>query len=112
MFNINSFFIFAFPVIPHIESFNFPNNTHSGQTVQVMCFVSEGDTPLELYWSFQGQTLSPHEGVSIIKLGLKGSLLLLDPVYEMQAGSYICTARNRAGTSYYAAVLFVNGMTS
>lgn len=73
------------------------------------CFVTEGDTPVTIFWSFEGSKLVAEEGVSFISVGLKGSLLVIDPVTEERTGNYSCTAENAAGSVVYGARLAVNG---
>lgn len=97
-------------MLPRIESFHFPQNLHSGQVVQVSCFVSEGDTPVKLFWSFNGSKLRPSEEVNFYKVGKKGSLLVIDPLTEQHTGNYTCTAQNRAGSVDFTARLSVNGI--
>ncbi|KAJ8967482.1 hypothetical protein NQ314_002796 [Rhamnusium bicolor] len=95
-------------VLPHIVPFSFGDSAvYSGQTTQVTCLVSEGDVPLELTWSFEGNYVDSQNGVSTTKVGKKASLLLIDSVTEGQAGNYTCTAKNRAGSVLYTASLNV-----
>lgn len=96
-------------MLPRIEPFHFPENLHSGQTVQVSCYVSEGDIPVKLYWSFNGAKLLPSEQVDFYEVGKKGSTLAIDPLTEQQTGNYTCTAQNRAGSVDFTARLSVNG---
>lgn len=97
-------------MLPRIESFHFPENLHSGQAVQVSCFVSEGDTPIKLFWSFNGVKMRPTDDVNFYKVGKKGSLLVIDPLTEQHSGNYTCTAQNRAGSVDFTARLSVNGI--
>lgn len=97
--------------MPHIVPFNFGDTAiYSGQTTQVTCLVSEGDTPLVLAWSFEGNFIDSQNGFSTTKIGQKASLLLIDSVTEEQAGNYTCTAKNNAGSVSYTAELNVYGI--
>lgn len=96
-------------MLPRIEPFHFPESLYSGQVVQISCFVTEGDTPVKLFWRFNGEKLSSTEQVNFYKVGKKGSLLVIDPVTEEHTGNYTCTAQNRAGTIDYSARLSVHG---
>ncbi|XP_018577220.1 Down syndrome cell adhesion molecule-like protein Dscam2 isoform X8 [Anoplophora glabripennis] len=96
-------------VLPRIVPFSFGDTAiYSGQTTQVTCLVSEGDTPLVLTWSFEGNFIDSQNGFSTTKIGQKASLLLIDSATEEQAGNYTCTAKNRAGSVSYTAELNVH----
>lgn len=73
------------------------------------CLVSSGDQPLDVLWTFDGQTVTRLAGVTTQAVGRKGSLLLIDPVAENHRGNYTCTVRNRAGSANYSATLRING---
>lgn len=94
------------PVSPRIIPFDFGSSPlYSGQSVQVTCLVSEGDSPLEVFWNFNGSS----KGVSTHKLGSKGSSLLIDDVDFEHRGNYTCYAKNIAGIISYSATLNVFG---
>lgn len=71
--------------------------------------MTEGDTPVKLFWSFNGEKLLASEQVHFYRVGKKGSLLDIDPVTEEQTGNYSCTAKNKAGSVEFTARLSVNG---
>lgn len=96
-------------VLPRIEPFHFPENLHSGQAVQVSCFVTEGDTPVKLSWRVNGKKLLATEQINFYNVRKKGSLLLIDPLTEEQTGNYTCAAENKAGSVDFTAQLSVNG---
>lgn len=75
------------------------------------CFVSEGDTPLDIYWSFRGRSLNSKDGITVTKIGKKTSILLIESVNERQRGNYTCTAKNRAGYVHFTTPLFVYGIS-
>lgn len=82
-----------------------------GAPAQVQCFVSEGDSPLQITWAFHGEDMTSRAqtGVSTMKLGQRGNLLMIDSVTPEHMGNYTCTARNNAGVANYTAELVVNG---
>ncbi|XP_056643974.1 cell adhesion molecule Dscam2 isoform X2 [Diorhabda sublineata] len=95
-------------VLPHIAPFSFGTSAiYSGQTTQVTCLVTEGDTPLNISWSFQGRYVDPQNVISTTKIGQKANLLLIDSVTESQAGNYTCIAANKAGSVSFTASLNV-----
>ena len=118
-FLIYSLYLFKIPcklqVGPKIVDFNFGSESLlSGTSAQVQCFVSEGDTPLQITWAFHGtdMTTRTQSGVSTMKLGQKSSVLMIDSVTSEHAGNYTCTARNAAASANYTAELIVNGLWS
>lgn len=101
--------IILFLVLPRIIPFNFPENIQTNTAVQVTCLASEGDPPLDLFWSFRGKSASSRKGISTIRISPKGSILLIDPVSDDHSGNYTCTIRNQAGVGSYTTALSVNG---
>lgn len=102
-----------FLVPPRIAPFNFDEPIYSGQSTQVTCLVSEGDTPLNISWWFQksdNSKLVPlPSGVSVNKMGSKLSMLFIETASSYFVGSYACVVENRAGSSKYTSALNVHG---
>lgn len=102
-----------FPVFtavkPFITPFGFEENNFAGGAVQVNCFVSQGDSPLKIHWSFHGATLSTHLGMSTSRIGERTSLLTIDSLMAAHSGNYTCTAENAAGSTSYTTNLVVSG---
>lgn len=96
-------------VLPRIVPFHFDVPIFAGQATQVTCQVSEGDSPLDITWSFQGTDLSSQMGISTAKFGRKTSVLVIDPANSGHRGNYTCTVRNPAGYVNYTASLDVHG---
>lgn len=97
-------------MLPHIVPFSFgesPINT--GRTTQVTCLVSEGDVPLKFSWKFNQNPIDLRTSLSTMKIGAKGSLLLIDAVNEENAGNYTCQVSNFAGVTEYTTSLDVYG---
>lgn len=65
---------------------------------------------MEINWSYNGTDASSQHGVSVVKTGRKGSTLVIDTALASHRGNYTCTARNKAGTTHYTAVLNVHGI--
>lgn len=81
----------------------------AGQSAQVACSVSEGDSPLELSWTFDGPQDVFGLGVSVVNIGAKTSLLSIDNTDSVHRGNYTCRVANRAGRASYTAGLNVHG---
>lgn len=79
---------------------------------QIQCIVTEGDSPLQIAWTMQGQT--PHSnasasGVNTLRVGERSSLLIIESVTAKDSGLYTCTVSNKGGTASQEAELVVNG---
>lgn len=100
-------------VPPRIVPFSFDEPIFSGQSAQITCLVSEGDTPLNISWWFHESDelpLSPlPNGISVNKMGNKLSMLFIENTSSYFAGHYVCLVENRAGRSKYTASLNVHG---
>lgn len=96
-------------VLPHILPFSPEEEINSGESIQLTCHVSKGDRPLKITWSFYGEELSSHLGISTTKIGDRTSLLSIPSAMAAHSGNYTCTAINSAGSSTYTAAVHVNG---
>lgn len=97
-------------VQPRILPFSFGDSPiFAGQSVQVSCFVTEGDHPLNISWHFDSSHNFDTLGIITSKIGKKTSLLSIDFVTAQHTGKYICTASNHAGFSQFSAFLKING---
>lgn len=75
----------------------------------MMCHISKGDVPLEVYWEHNGHKLSRELG-TFTKVGERSSVLMLPSVTDAHSGNYTCIAKNRAGTASYTTVLKITGI--
>lgn len=105
------FYHFSFIlVLPRIEPVHIANRIRAGETAQITCLVSQGDSPIDISWSFQGSELSNQKGIYTSKIGKKLSVLMIDPITSLHTGNYTCTVRNPAGTVNYTTSLNVFGI--
>ena len=106
----------------HFKHWNFPTEPpilmpltfgkdvlNEGQFAQLICIVTEGDEPLTISWSLQGEIVSSEAGLTTTALGTRTSMLTIQSVGYRHSGTYTCTATNKAGSSFQSAVLKVNG---
>jgi hypothetical protein len=109
------FFFFKFGVVPpRIEPFSFGDGDDSleaGSPASVKCFVTTGDLPMSIRWSFHGQSVSSERGITTAGVGKRLSVLMVDSVAEHHVGNYTCTASNSAGHHEFTARLLVNGQS-
>lgn len=95
--------------MPHINPFSFEEEANSGDSVQLTCHVSKGDLPLTIKWLHNNKQIYSHLGVMSNKIGDRISLLTIGHVKDLNSGEYKCIAENRAGSTNYSTILFVNG---
>jgi hypothetical protein len=83
-----------------------------GQIITVPCGVIEGDRPISLHWTFNGNPITPRMGVTVVNLGERSVILSMSSVQAAHAGVYTCTAKNLAGIDRLSAELVVKGTLS
>lgn len=97
-------------MLPRILPFTFGDSPiYAGQSAQVTCFVLEGDTPLDISWTFNGSKSFKHLGITTAKVGQKTSLLLIEGAGSQHRGQYTCRAENPAGGVNFTTHLEING---
>lgn len=74
-----------------------------------MCMVPDGDTPIEIKWTFEGKELSPVMGYNVGRVGARMSILYFKPVSQEYGGAYACVASNPSGNDTHEAILRVHG---
>lgn len=102
---------YSLAVPPQVAPFTISEEPANwGDQVSAVCNVMKGDLPIEILWTFKGETIKSetHPGIHISKTK-KNSLLSIDSVSGYHAGEYSCIASNLVGTSIRTAVLSVNG---
>lgn len=82
---------------------------HSGKDVQLVCYVGDGDTPLNIRWHFHGKEVSHTMGVSTMKLGTRSNILNIESTTHGHSGVYTCVASNEAGEDRASSTLIVHG---
>lgn len=117
MFLSLSLFFFCFylhhkllTVLPKLLPFSFGDEPASlGESTTVQCSISLGDLPVKFSWLLNNKTARNIDGVNIVQLGKKTSVLSIDSLTEIHAGTYTCLATNKAGAASHHAQLVVNG---
>lgn len=95
--------------MPRIVPFEFKKPIFAGQSAQVTCLVSEGDTPMDISWSFESSVPFTEIGISTHKFGYQGSVLLIAETNASHQGRYTCSVKNNAGTANFSTLLDVHG---
>lgn len=77
------------------------------------CSVSDGDLPLSIRWSFNGEPIANNDASdaerSVTPMGRRSSVLTIESVAARHAGRYECRAENAAGSASWATELKVIG---
>lgn len=91
--------------------FTFGEDSFSpGDSTGVQCIVTKGDSPVQISWLFNNETLkNGQNGVNIINISAKTSLLNIASINDMNRGVYTCQAKNLAGIAEDGSELKVNG---
>lgn len=71
--------------------------------------VPNGDLPLTIEWTLNGESVKQFPQISLSKSGRRGSMLTIESVSDNLAGNYTCFASNKAGFYQHTAELHVNG---
>lgn len=79
-----------------------------GQLVRIMCIVTSGDLPLELYWLKDGYPLALSVYQKIDEYTL---MLSIRKANMVDSGNYTCFAKNKAGESIKSSALRVKGLS-
>ncbi|KAI5751952.1 hypothetical protein M8J77_012420 [Diaphorina citri] len=95
-------------VPPRIIPFSFEEPIFAGESAQVTCLISQGDSPMNISWKFSGAEDLAALGIAVQSLGRKGSHLLIDAAGSQHRGNYSCFVNNIAGTIHYTTSLNVH----
>lgn len=98
-----------FLVPPRIVPFSFEEPIFAGQSIQVSCSITAGDSPIQIDWKFAGADVPQNFGIEVQSVGRRGSVLIFDSADSKHGGNYTCSATNVAGTVHYSATLNVHG---
>ncbi|XP_036333536.1 Down syndrome cell adhesion molecule-like protein Dscam2 isoform X44 [Rhagoletis pomonella] len=97
-------------VPPSIMPFSFGDEPiNNGENAGVQCMIQKGDTPITIKWTLNSRPIiNGEEGITILKLSPKTSVLNIAAVEQYHRGLFKCIAENKAGSSFYASELKVN----
>lgn len=90
--------------------FTFEGEANTGDSTQLTCYVSKGDTPLKIKWYLNDNEISSLSGITTIPIGVRTNLLTINSLQPEHAGNYTCVAFNKGGKTSHSAVLLINGI--
>lgn len=100
-----------FSVPPKIRPFDFGiDPIHASEPVSAICFVTKGDSPVEIKWFLNGQEIFNQYDIIVSKIALKVSQLTIESSTAIHRGEYTCTAKNNAGVAKQSSYLNINGI--
>lgn len=82
------------------------------QYVTLSCTISDGDLPLNMFWTINRHPVTAESNVLVSKLGKRSSVLTIESVQAHHAGNYTCHAENLAGSTSYSTELKVIGLSA
>lgn len=72
--------------------------------------IVKGDLPINIRWTLNERPIvSGENGITVVKLSAKTSVLNMASVEKEHRGIVKCIAENQAGTAEYSSELSVNG---
>ncbi|XP_064216097.1 Down syndrome cell adhesion molecule isoform X34 [Tribolium castaneum] len=95
-------------VLPYILPFDFDGEANTGDSTQLTCYVSKGDTPVNITWTLNGREIDLDLGITTTLIGSRTNLLTINAVQPSHSGIYTCTACNKGGSAVHSAELFIN----
>jgi len=97
-------------VLPQIVPFSAGEDPiNAGEVVSFQCTILKGDSPISIYWLFNGTEIENGEEVIISKIGKKISTLSIESARANHVGEYTCVAKNAAGATNFTTQLLING---
>uniref|UniRef100_A0A1A9V522 Ig-like domain-containing protein n=1 Tax=Glossina austeni TaxID=7395 RepID=A0A1A9V522_GLOAU len=97
-------------VPPQIIPFAFgeePVNT--GENAGLQCMIQKGDIPINIKWTLNSRPIvNGEEGITLLKLSPKTSILNIANVAQHHRGLFKCIAENKAGSAFHTSELKVN----
>ncbi|ALC40838.1 Dscam, partial [Drosophila busckii] len=102
--------LLAVNVPPSLAPFSFGDEpVNTGENAGVQCMVQKGDVPITIKWTLNSRPIvNGEEGITILKLSPKTSVLNIAAVEQYHSGLFKCIAENLAGSSYTSSELKVN----
>ncbi|GAB6020816.1 Down syndrome cell adhesion molecule-like protein 1 [Chamberlinius hualienensis] len=95
-------------VAPKIVPFQFQDESLlEGVFARVSCVVYQGDLPIDVKWSKDGQIIQNINGVNVRTVDDFTSILTIDHVKVEHSGNYSCMANNSAASAVHVAQLVV-----
>ncbi|XP_039227472.1 Down syndrome cell adhesion molecule-like protein Dscam2 isoform X8 [Drosophila yakuba] len=97
-------------VPPSIAPLSFGDDpVNTGENAGVQCMVQKGDVPITIKWTLNSRPIiNGEEGITILKLSPKTSVLNIAAVEQDHRGVFKCIAENKAGSSFTTSELKVN----
>ncbi|XP_037801822.1 Down syndrome cell adhesion molecule-like protein Dscam2 [Penaeus monodon] len=96
-------------VPPRLAPMVFPAGTRAGMRAQATCLVQEGDQPVSLSWTKDGQPIDPQLDVRFSQLDVFTSIIVIERATAAHSGNYTCAATNPARTATTTGPLTVSG---
>ena len=93
------------PAPPRIRLEPARQEVRAGDSADVNCVAESGDPPIDTSWEKEGS----EGGAMPASVTVSGGLMRFTAIAVSDAGRYVCTARNAAGTARATAEVIVHG---
>lgn len=105
---------FLVPIVaPIITPISVEPQVFAGETIQLNCFISRGDSPVSISWFLNGEKISMRGPlISTTQVGSRTSLLTITSATAWHSGDYTCVAENQGGRTNYTVSLLVHGISA
>lgn len=98
-------------VPPIILPFAVEDLLNTGDSTGVSCTIVKGDLPINIKWTLNDSpVVNGENGVTIVKLSARASLMSIASVEEHHRGTVKCIAKNQAGADEYSTEMRVHGI--
>lgn len=100
-------------VPPEIMPFTFGYESfNTGDSTGIQCIIVKGDLPINIKWIRNNSpVVSGEDGIVVMKMSTKNSILNIASVDEAHRGFFKCVAENMAGFAEFSSELHVNGIS-
>lgn len=100
---------FSIAVGPKLKPLERALSILSGDSVGLICIATEGDDPINFFWTKDGIPANFISGVDIWQNNMYSSVLGIAEAYSNHSGLFSCTASNSVGSARTVVQLTVGG---
>lgn len=81
-----------------------------GDYFQLNCAVLHGDSPYNITWYYNDESVNNMEGITVMMHSKRSSSLSIESVLAEHAGKYSCIGANHAGFTEVSTNLTIRGL--
>ncbi|XP_022257357.1 titin-like [Limulus polyphemus] len=92
---------------PSLHPFDFPKDADLGVSIQVLCNLNKGKSPVKFTWKKDGRPINAGTGMRTGLLNERSSYLVVDDMSAEKMGNYTCVVTNSEGSDSHTARLVI-----